>query len=71
VTEAQTPGNLTQLALHPLAPDCALARGIRRLGYHWVIVEPAPGGQQVASALLGCGFAVRSGQLPGLVVVQG
>ena len=71
VTEAQTPGDLTQLALHPLAPDCALARGIRRLGYHWVIVEPAPGGQQVASALLSCGFAVRSGRLPGLVVVQG
>ena len=71
VTEAQTPGNLTQLALHPLAPDCALARGIRRLGFHWVIVEPAPGGQQAASALLGCSFAVRSGKLPGLVVVQG
>ncbi len=71
VTEAQTPGNLTQLALHPLAPDCALARGVRRLGFHWVIVEPAPGGQQAASALLRCGFAVRSGKLPGLVVVQG
>ncbi len=71
VTEAQTPGDLTQLALHPLAPDCALARGIRRLGFHWVIVEPAPGGQEVASALLGCGFAVRSGRLPGLVVAQG
>ena len=71
VTEARTPGNLTQLALDPLAPDCALARGIRRLGFHWVIVEPAPGGQQVASALLGCGFAVRSGRLPGLVVVRG
>ncbi|MHB1523806.1 MAG: hypothetical protein ACYCS9_01055 [Candidatus Dormibacteria bacterium] len=71
VTEAHAPGNLTQLALDPLAPDCALARGIRQLGYHWVIVEPAPGGQQAASALLGCGFAVRSGTLPGLVVVQG
>ena len=71
VTEAHAPGNLTQLALDPLAPDCALARGIRRLGYHWVIVEPAPGGQEVASALLGCGFAVRSGKLPGLVVLQG
>jgi hypothetical protein len=71
VTEAHAPGNLAQLALDPLAPDCALARGIRRLGYNWVIVEPAPGGQQAASALLGCGFAVRSGQLPGLVVVQG
>jgi hypothetical protein len=71
VTEAAAPGDLTQLALDPLAPNCALARGLRRLGFHWVIVEPAPGGQQVASALLGCGFASRSGGLPGLVVVEG
>lgn len=71
VTESHTPGNLTQLALKPLAPHCALARGLRRLGIHWIIVEPAPGNLQVASALQGCEFGVRSGRLPGLVVLSG
>ena len=71
VTEARAPGALTQIALDPLAPDCGLARGILRLGFHWVIVEPAPGGEQGASALLSCGFGDRFGRLPGLVVLHG
>ena len=71
VTEARAPGDLTQIALDPLAPGCGLARGIRRLGISWVVVEPAPGGEQGASALLGCGFQDRFGHLPGLVLLQG
>ena len=70
VTEASAPGNLTQIALDPLAPDCALAKGIRKLGISWVLVEPAPGGEQSASALLSCGFTVRFGEPPGLILLR-
>ena len=70
VTEATAPGDLSQIALHPLAPACALARGVRRLGIDWVLVEPAPGGQQAASALLACGFTPHYGRLPGLVLLR-
>ena len=69
VTEARAPGNLTKIALAPLAPDCALAKGIRRLGISWVLVEPAPGSAQVESAVLTCGFHIRFGQPPGLVLL--
>ena len=70
VTESRAPGNLTQIALDPLAPDCALAREVRRLRISWVLVEPAPGGEQAASALLGCGFGDRFGKTPSLVLLR-
>ena len=71
VTEARSPGNLTQVALNPRPGSCALQRAVLGLGAHWVIVEPAVGGSADASSLLACGFHVRSGRLPGLVLLQG
>ena len=70
VTESRAPGDLTQIAPNPLAPDCALAREVRRLRISWVLVEPAPGGEQAASALLGCGFGDRFGKTPSLVLLR-
>ncbi|MFZ0169241.1 MAG: hypothetical protein WAL64_07445 [Candidatus Dormiibacterota bacterium] len=71
VTEARTPGNLIQVALNPRPGSCALQQTLRRLGVHWAIVEPAPGGRADAGALLACGFRVRSGVLPALVLLHG
>ncbi|MGB6772002.1 MAG: hypothetical protein WBF51_08360 [Candidatus Dormiibacterota bacterium] len=71
VTEARTPGNLIQVALNPRPGSCALQQTLRRLGVHWAIVEPAPGGSADAGALLACGFRVRSGGLPALVLLHG
>ena len=71
VTEARSPGNLTQVALNPRPGSCALQRAVLGLGAHWVIVEPAVGGSADAASLLACGFKVRSGRLPGLVLLQG
>ncbi|MHB1527482.1 MAG: hypothetical protein ACYCZN_14630 [Candidatus Dormibacteria bacterium] len=71
VTEARSPGNLAQVALNLKPGSCALQRKLLSLGVHWAIVEPAPGGRAVAASLLACGFKVRSGSLPGLVLLQG
>ncbi|MHB1500469.1 MAG: hypothetical protein ACYCYK_04760 [Candidatus Dormibacteria bacterium] len=71
VTEARSPGNLTQVALNPRPGSCALQRAVLSLGAHWVIVEPALGGSADAASLLACGLHVRSGRLPGLVLLQG
>ena len=70
VSEARTPGNLARLAINPKPGSCALERTLVRLGVHWAIVEPAPGGSADAESLLSCGFHVRSGRLPALVVLQ-
>ena len=70
VSEAKAPGNLAQVAAHPRTGSCALQRTLRRLGVHWAIVEPAPVGSADAEALLACGFHVRSGRLPALVLLQ-
>lgn len=71
VTEARSPGNLTQVAINPRPGSCALQRAVVGLGAHWVIVEPAVGGSADAASLLACGFQVRSGRLPGLVLLHG
>jgi hypothetical protein len=70
VSEAKAPGNLAQVAAHPKLGSCALQHTLRRLGVHWAIVEPAPVGSADAEALLACGFHVRSGRLPALVLLQ-
>ena len=71
VTEARTPGNLIQVTINPRPGSCALQQTLRRLGVHWALVEPAPGGGADAAALLACGFQVRSGSLPALVLLRG
>ena len=71
VTEASSPGNLTRVAINPRPGSCALQRAVVGLGAHWVIVEPAVGGSADAASLLACGFQVRSGRLPGLVLLHG
>jgi hypothetical protein len=71
VTEASTPGDLVKVAINARPGSCALKQSLRRLGVHWAIVEPAPGGSADAEVLLGCGFRVRRGALPALVVLQG
>lgn len=70
VTEARSPGDLVKVAINPRPGSCALQQTLRRLGVRWAIVEPAPGGSADAEALLGCGFRVRSGRLPALVLLQ-
>ena len=70
VTEARSPANLTQVAISPRPGSCTLQRTLRRLGVHWAIVEPAAGGRADADLLLACGFHVRSGTLPALVLLQ-
>jgi hypothetical protein len=77
-TDAQVPGvlnetgpdDLAAAALHPKTGSCELATKLHRLGVKWAIVEPAPGGRADARALLGCGFKVRYGHLPGIVVLS-
>jgi len=64
------PDDLARVALHPVDGSCALESTLRRLGVHWAIVEPAPGGQADARELLSCGFDVGYGHLPGLVVLR-
>ncbi|MGC2296774.1 MAG: hypothetical protein WA695_08820 [Candidatus Dormiibacterota bacterium] len=71
VTEASTPAHLAQVAINPRPPSCALQRTLRRLGVHWAIVEPAPGGNADAVTLMACGFRVRSGSLRALVLLHG
>jgi hypothetical protein len=76
-TDAQVPGvanetgpdDLAAAALHPKTGSCELASKLQRLGVRWAIVEPAPGGGADARALLSCGFKVRYGHLPGIVVM--
>ena len=70
VTEARTPGRPRQGRHQPAAGLLRAAADLRRLGVHWAIVEPAPGGSADAEALLACGFRVRSGRLPALVLLQ-
>jgi len=70
VTEAQAPAGLAQAAAHPSVGSCSLQRTLRRLGVHWALVEPASGGSADAESLLACGFHVRSGGLPALVLLQ-
>jgi hypothetical protein len=71
VTEARSPGNLAEVAVNPRPGSCLLQRTLTGLGVHWVIVEPALGGGADAASLLACGFQVRSGSLPGLVLLSG
>ncbi len=70
VTEARSPGDLAAVAINPSLTSCALARTLDRLGVHWALIEPAPGGSTDAAALLGCGFRVLSGGLPGLALMH-
>ena len=70
VTEARTPGDLVKVAFNPQPGSCALQQTLRRLGVRWAIVEPAPGGSADAEALLACGFRVRNGRLPALVLLH-
>ena len=70
VTEARTPGDLVKVAFNPHPGSCALQQTLRRLGVRWAIVEPAPGGSADAAALLACGFRVRNGRLPALVLLH-
>lgn len=71
VSEARSPGNLTRVAVDANPNSCALASTLHRIGVHWALVEPAPGGGADAAALLACGFRVQSGALPGLALLQG
>ena len=71
LTEARSPGNLASVAIFPNLKSCDLQKTLLKLGVHWAIVEPASGGAADAAALLGCGFRLRSGSLPGLVLLQG
>ncbi|HVB13898.1 MAG TPA: hypothetical protein VNH38_03975 [Candidatus Dormibacteraeota bacterium] len=70
VTEARSPRGLTQVAINPRPGSCTLQRILSLLDVHWAIVEPAPGGNAAAAALLSCGFQARSGTLPGLVLLH-
>jgi len=70
VTEARSPGDLASIAINPRPGSCALQRTLSRLEVHWAIVEPAPGGEADAAALLSCGFQAQSGRLPGLVLLH-
>ena len=64
------PDDLAAAALHPKMGSCELASKLQHLGVKWAIVEPAPGGRADARALLNCGFKVRYGRLPGIVVLS-
>jgi hypothetical protein len=65
------PDDLATVAMHPVEGSCALGSTLHRLGIHWAIVEPAPGGRADARELLSCGFEVGFGRLSGLVVLRG
>jgi hypothetical protein len=64
------PDDLAAAALHPKQGSCELASKLQRLGVKWAIAEPAPGGRADARSLLSCGFKVRYGRLPGIVVLR-
>ncbi|MGC2192718.1 MAG: hypothetical protein WA751_10335 [Candidatus Dormiibacterota bacterium] len=73
ITGAQAqpgPPGIAGASLHPVAGSCALKASLDRLGAHWALVEPAPRGRPDVREMVACGFKVRSGHAPGLVLLH-